>query len=258
MKAIAGLAALFLGLSSASAGTNRDVIYQTAPIDALMAGVYDGVVTLSDLTLHGDIGVGTFNALDGEMICVDGAFYRVPDDGRVAPASGTNRTPFAVMTFYEPDLPLADIGAGSLVELVETLDRALATPNAFYVVRLDGAFAYVKVRSVPRQTRPYRPLAEAAKAQSVFELTDVAGTLVGFRSPPYARGINVPGWHFHFLSADHTAGGHVLDLRASALRGALDPSDALSLSLPRDADFNGARLDADRQNELRQVESGRK
>ena len=34
------------------------------------------------------------------------------------------------------------------------------------------------------------------------------------RSPAWVGGLNVPGYHRHFLSDDRTVGGHVLDCRA--------------------------------------------
>ena len=39
------------------------------------------------------------------------------------------------------------------------------------------------------------------------------GTLVGVRCPSWVGGLNVPGYHWHFLSEDRTVGGHVLDCR---------------------------------------------
>ena len=41
----------------------------------------------------------------------------------------------------------------------------------------------------------------------------MSGTLVGVRSPAWAAELNVPGYHWHFLSDDRTLGGHVLDCR---------------------------------------------
>ena len=49
--------------------------------------------------------------------------------------------------------------------------------------------------------------------------------MLGFRFPAYAEGIEVAGYHLHFISDDRARGGHVLDSRAAAgLRVRLDPS----------------------------------
>ena len=140
-------------------------------------------------------------------------------------------------------------------ESIDRLDHVLPSSNLFYAVRADGEFEFVKVRSVSRQERPYQPLEEAVRAQAVFDLQSVRGTLIGFRSPPFARGVAVPGYHFHFITADRSAGGHVLDLRVRDLDVAVDDSDELRLVLPRQGDFSGADLTPDRREALTRVES---
>ena len=85
---------------------------------------------------------------------------------------------------------------------------------------------------MPRQEPPYRPLTEVVADQHVFELADVEGTMLGFRFPAYVEGIEVGGYHLHFISADRSRGGHVLDSRARGLRVRLDPSNDLHVELP--------------------------
>jgi acetolactate decarboxylase len=85
---------------------------------------------------------------------------------------------------------------------------------------------------VPRQDPPYRPLTEVVAEQHVFELPEVEGTMLGFRFPTYVEGIEVPGYHLHFISADRSRGGHVLDSRSGELRVRIDPSDDLHIELP--------------------------
>jgi acetolactate decarboxylase len=57
-----------------------------------------------------------------------------------------------------------------------------------------------------RRTEEGEPLVQAAAVQPEFEFHDVSGTLVWFRTPEYAKTFNVPGYHLHFLSADHQSG----------------------------------------------------
>ena len=61
------------------------LLFQTSTLQALMAGVYDGNLTFQELARHGDFGLGTLDALDGEMIALDGVFYQARADGRVSP-----------------------------------------------------------------------------------------------------------------------------------------------------------------------------
>lgn len=44
---------------------NKDVLFQTSTINALLDGVYDGEMTYKELKQHGGFGLGTFNGLDG-------------------------------------------------------------------------------------------------------------------------------------------------------------------------------------------------
>jgi acetolactate decarboxylase len=100
---------------------------------------------------------------------------------------------------------------GNLSDLGARLDDALGPKNEFLAVRVDGRLAPITLRSVHRQEPPYRPLGDVVKGQSVWTLGEVSGTLVGFRRPAWVGGLNVPGYHWHFLSDDRTVGGHVLD-----------------------------------------------
>jgi acetolactate decarboxylase len=68
--------------------------------------------------------------------------------------------------------------------------------------------------------------------QTEFELAEVTGTMLGFRFPSYVEGIEVPGFHLHFIDEDRSRGGHVLDSRPSRLQVRLDPSDDLHVELP--------------------------
>ncbi len=233
----------------------RDTLYQVSTLDALLAGVYDPAVTVAEVARHGNLGLGTFTALDGEMIVLGGKVYQAKADGSVRPAPAGLGVPFAQVTFFEPDLRVPGIDAASLEELGAALDRALPSANVFYALHARGRFAVVKVRSVSAQVKPYPGLGEAVKSQAVFELHDVAGDLVGLRSPASARGEGVPGWHFHFLSADRQKGGHVLALGVAGLSADLDLTPALALVLPDTPAFRAANLSGGRDAELRKAES---
>src|SRR3954469_18067666 len=87
------------------------VLFQASTIAALLQGAYDGDVTFSELAEHGDLGLGTLNALDGEMIAVDGRFYRAELDGAINRVSPSAKTPFAVVVFFNPTLEVELDGA---------------------------------------------------------------------------------------------------------------------------------------------------
>ncbi len=226
-------------------------LFQTSTIDVLLDGNYDGDVSFAELGDRGDFGLGTLDALDGEMIALDGRFYQVKADGLAYPVDGRERTPFAVVTNFEPDVyqPLTtpmDFGA-----LCEYLEGVLNDEPGCCAIRVDGHFDRVRTRSVPRQHKPYPPLIEVVESQPTFELRDVRGTLVGFRFPHYAQGINVAGYHFHFITDDRSAGGHVLDCRLTGGELSVDHESDLQLELPPDVglptpDPSAKRDDLDR------------
>jgi acetolactate decarboxylase len=208
------------------------VLFQASTIGALLEGAYDGDLSFAELAEHGDLGLGTLNHLDGEMIALDGAFYRADVDGNVDPVAAAAKTPFAVVTRFEPSLEARFEESLAHAELLARLDSLIPPGASSCAIRLDGRFALVRARSVPAQQPPYRPLAEVVADQHVFDLEDVAGTMLGFRFPAYVEGIEVAGYHLHFISDDRARGGHVLDSRSNGLRVRIDPSDDLHVELP--------------------------
>ena len=145
---------------------------------------------------------------------------------------GRARTPFAVVTLFEPGLSHTFDTPIDFAGLCDFVDQVLGETTTCCAVRVDGHFEHVKTRSVPRQRKPYPPLVEVVKDQPTFELRDVPGSLVGFRFPDYAQGLNVSGYHFHFITADRSAGGHVLGCRLAHGELHIDREADLRLELP--------------------------
>lgn len=215
------------------AGREPHVLFQASTIAALLEGAYEGDLSFAELGEHGDLGLGTLDGLDGEMIALDGRFYRADVDGNVTEIAAEAKTPFAVVANFEPSLDSEIDGPLEHDDLLAAIDRLIPTDSASCALRIDGRFELVRTRSVPRQAPPYRPLTEVVAQQHVFELADVTGTMLGFRFPDYAEGIEVSGHHLHFISEDRSHGGHVLGSRsAGRLRVRLDPSSDLHVELP--------------------------
>lgn len=240
--------ALLLAVSCPVAARAAGTLWQAATLDGLMAGVYDGFVPLAELPRHGDLGLGTFHALDGEMILLDGKVWQVKADGSVHEAR-EGATPFAVAVRFAPERAALLAGLPDIAALENALSGLMAEPNLFFAARIDGRFPHVRVRSVPAQQRPYPPLAEVVKHQTVFDLKDVEGTLVVLRCPPLAGKINLPGYHMHFLAKDRTSGGHVLAVQVDEARAKVQPLDRLELVLPLRGDFQKTDFGRDRSAE---------
>jgi acetolactate decarboxylase len=227
-------------------------LFQTSTIDALLDGNYDGDVSFAELAGRGDFGLGTLDALDGEMVSLDGTFYQIKSDGVAYLIEGRTRTPFAVVTFFEPNLSLT-LDRTDLAGLCARVDRIFDT-SVCCAVRVDGHFEYVKTRSVPRQRRPYPPLVEVVKNQPVFDLHDVRGSLVGFRFPDYAQGLNVAGYHFHFITADRRTGGHVLQCRLTQGELQIDREADLRVELPPEVSLPVPDQTASKRETLDRIE----
>jgi len=222
--------------SQAQSLPHSSALYLCAPVNALVEGIYEEKVPLGEIKRHGDFGLGTFDNLDGEMILLDGTVYQVNSAGRVAVVDDTCLTPFACVTFYRP-ISHEDITQEmDYPAFLDLIRRILPSTNLFYALRMEGVFNYMKTRSVPKQEN-YRPLAEVAKDQPVFEFKNVAGTLAGFFTPSFMSSLNVPGLHLHFLSTDLTCGGHVLECRPGQGRIGVQFINRLELSLPITCDY---------------------
>lgn len=232
----------------------QDTVFQVSTLSSLLRGLYDGVVTCGELKQRGNLGIGTFEALDGEMILLDGKIFQVKADGKVLPINDKVKTPFAAITSFIPDesIPLGNIDTFEAVQQV--LDTRLTNRNIFYAFRIDGTFSYVKTRSVPRQEKPYPPLLQVTKNQPVFEMHDIKGTLLGFWCPPYVQGINVPGFHLHFISDDRQKGGHVIDFRLAEGTAQIQKLPNFHLLLPDNALFRTVDLSKDWRPEINKAE----
>ncbi len=111
--------------------TEREVLYQVSTIDALLAGEFDGEVTYGQVRQHGDFGIGTFNALDGEMLQLDGEVFQIKSDGKAYRVPDSTRTPFAAVTYFEADTVMALTGPLSFEQLCARIDSLIPTENSF-------------------------------------------------------------------------------------------------------------------------------
>ena len=231
---------------------HRHELFQTSTIEALLGGAFDGDVSLSEILQHGDLGLGTLNGLDGELIVIDGQAWKANADCTLIRAPGLSRTPYAVVVPFAPDPPIALRGPLAYAALGQALGHRLEGTTRPVAVRIDGRFAHIRVRSVRRQRHPYPSLAEALAEQRISDLDEVSGTLVGFGFPDALGGIEMMGWHLHFATDARTRGGHVLDFALRDGVAHLDDAAELQVELPPAVDVHtGAAPD---QNALRRLE----
>jgi len=217
------------------------VLTQFSTLDALMLGIYEGSFTVAQVREQGDFGVGTYEGLDGEMIILDGRFYQMRTNGVLSEATDTDRVPFAVVTHFKPDLQLS-VNQATYARLTELIDAALPSKNLFYAIRVRGPFVSITARSVSKQYLPYPPLPQVVATQTLFNSSNIAGTLVGIRSPAFAAGVNQVGHHFHFVSDDRKTGGHAVDFTTGAVTVEVQILRRHSVWLPDNVSFENAGL----------------
>ena len=207
----------------------RDALFQIATLSELAAGDYDGRFPFRVVKARGDFGLGTFDQLDGEMVAVDGKFYQVRADGVATRVHPNETTPFAAVTFFEPDIRFELDQTTSCDALRELILEHLPAEDVPYAVKVTGFFSTLQTRSVPPQQKPYVPLDQALQEQVVFDFFFVDATMVGFWLPEVLTNVNAPGFHFHALTNGNTAGGHVLNCEVLDVTVEIDTTEVLQI-----------------------------
>ena len=235
-----------------------DVMFQVSLLQGLTFGDYNGSITVEELKEHGDTGLGTFDALNGEMIVIDGEVYRAAGDGTVEEVPDTETVPFSNVTFLDSDMEMDIRRIGDIGSLLDILNETVEERgiNRFYMVRIDGRFSEINVRSELAQEEPYKPLATVLETdQTFFDYENVDGTLVCLYCPPYMKDLNATGWHLHFISDDRTMGGHVLGLKLTQGTITWDDTDGFEMQIPDNEMFAGFDLTIDQSEDIERVEN---
>ena len=215
-------------------------VFQLSTLNAVMLGEFEPAMTVAQLKLRGDLGIGTFEGLGGELILLDGCAWNGSHTGEATPVPDDAGTPFACVVQFAPD-KTTQLGAfASFAELRAALERipeVREARNRITALHLRAANVRAVFRSFAPAPRPWRPMKEMLFTQKVTETTLERADVVGFRFPAHLEGVNMPGWHLHVLSAPDAQGrrlgGHLLDLAAPA--GAevrLMTADGLEIAFP--------------------------
>jgi acetolactate decarboxylase len=218
-------------------------IWQNAPAVALESGCYDGISPVAELKHQGDLGIGAFDQLNGEMTGVDGVFYRVLEDASAEPASDSDKLPFCMVTIFRPTVSYRLPPEMTEDALADFMDDKLGTKNFFYSLRLDGVFTNVHTRCFPKQRKPYPTLKEVMKTQPEFSYDRLEGTMVGFRAPSYVGHMTPPGYHLHLISADRSFGGHVMNFEGAEATISAERIDRHEIDYPETPGFEAKNLD---------------
>ncbi len=238
-------------------GQPGQALYVTAPVNALVEGIYQENVFIKDVLQHGDFGLGTFNHLDGEMVVLDGVVYQLKSDGLAYVVDPeTMQTPYACVNFFTPD-SYEDVERQlDFAGLTALLENTLPSPNMIYAIRIEGEFGYIRTRSVPRQDS-YRPLVEVAREQPEYEYENIRGVMTGYWTPTFMDSLSVPGYHLHFLCSERRHGGHLLACETRSIRVAIQHLPRLEVELPVSLDYLAAQFTRDLGADLDEAEKSR-
>ena len=233
-------------------------VYQVSTLQALALGYSRAVINVEDLLKEGDTGLGTFEDVNGEMIVMEGRCFRADQNGDVTVVSPDTGVPFAAVAklYGEQQFQLGNMPDITSVrnELTRKIEERFGL-NSMHIVRIDGLFEKVDARSEAPYRSHHITLKEVlGKNQKAFMFENIRGSLVGVYFPDYMDGINMPGWHLHFLSEDRSKGGHVFDV--SVLEGVakVDKISNIYINLPKEAAFDTYSLKQDLQDEIKSVE----
>jgi len=234
LLALATIAACFSGCVTSRQGAGEhDAVTQVSTYDALALGLYDGGETVESLLPYGDFGLGTLHGWNGEVVVLDGKHYLIDGAGEVRQIKDFSATtPFLEVKWFKAEMSRPLLSTTTYEQLKQSPARLLPSVNVLYAVKIAGTFQHVKTRSMPTQSKPYKPMSELIKTQPTFEFENVEGTMVGFWSPPSMKGVALAGWHLHFITKDHRGGGHVLEFTSRDAVMQLDHSREFRWLIP--------------------------
>ena len=236
----------------------QNKIYQVSTLQALALGYSRAVINVGELLQEGDTGLGTFEDVNGEMIVMEGQCFRADQNGDVTEVSPQTGVPFAAVARLcgEQQFPLVNLPDITSVrtELTRKIEERFGL-NSMQVVRIDGVFEKVDARSEAPYRSHHVTLKEVlSRTQKAFLFENIRGSLVGVYFPDYMDGINMPGWHLHFLSGDRSKGGHVFDVSIREGVANVDKITNIFINLPGEVAFDTYALKQDLQDEIKSVE----
>ncbi|MFW0735629.1 acetolactate decarboxylase [Flavobacterium sp. T12S277] len=235
-----GLTAFFiatLGLLSVKAQVHQEKpLFHYSVMDALRNGVYTGELTIGELAKKGNFGLGTYNYLDGEMIVLDGIFYRVDASGLIGVAANSREIPFGSVAFFKADTTFELANIKDIEELQNEVIKRLPSVNKPYAVRIECEFENITVGGARRlDENETTGLAELMKTRPLYPKEHISGTMVGFYNPPYFSAIDLSPFHFHFISRDRKYGGHLMSgkLTTATIKVSIDEKPGCEIILPQ-------------------------
>jgi acetolactate decarboxylase len=226
-------------------GRNQ-IVYQAASYAAVETSRWAGSVPFAWLRERGDFGLGASEGFTGEIVG-DGDFHVVERDGVPRVPDDAEQVVYAAVTRFEADAMRELDQPQSCEELQSTLLAEFPSQQGAYAIRVRGRFSDAQTRSFQGWSAPYPSAAVLGTGQVTFELGATDGAIVGLYLPAgAAQFCSEPpcvqeGFHFHFLTADRSAGGHLLRCSVEAATVEIDFLRELQIRKP-DGSFDSLDL----------------
>ena len=223
----------------------HDTYFHYSIWHAFVNKVFDADLKVRTLKANGDIGLGSYDFLDGEMVMLDGIPYIIREDGEVSIGAADDEIVYANAAFFDED------GSFPINETVDfekfraAINAHLPTLNLFYAFKVHGTFNTLKLGGLNKQEKPFDDgLDVLIPARPIFEGENIEGTMVGFFCPQFIGDINTTGYHFHFIADDLKMGGHVMEFEsAEPLEVKYDEMNNYHFYLPDNEDYRNVSLD---------------
>lgn len=224
-------------------------LFQYNTLSALMSGLFEGSMTIGELLEHGNLGIGTLDAIDGELIVLDGKAYQAKGDKTITEVSPDVKVPYAAVVFHQAEVIFKQRFEATSQELQDRIETYYDGANLFRSIKIHGTFSKMHVRMIPKAKEGSK-FADVATKQPEYTVENVTGTIVGIWTPEMFHGVSVAGYHLHFITDDYTFGGHVMDYVISEGIVEVGPVDQLDQRFPvQDRKYLFAKLNLDELKE---------
>lgn len=242
MKKITLLLIVLLISAMLITAEGEKTITQTSTVNAVLKGLYDGEMTFGELKKYGDFGLGYFHKMGGEVVALDGVFYRIKSDGLTEVIKDDGTTPFFTITTFVANTDNFTNRKFDYDGLKQYLRNMMPREKSFYAIKITGIFDNLGARTFLSQAKPYANVKQVIDTQTEIKYTNTEGTLIGFYTPEFLEGIGIPGFHFHYLSKDKTRGGHVRTLNVNSVTIEFIEILNFQIVLPKNKDYQDANL----------------
>lgn len=241
------LAILLLAGKSFATSTNesKDLmpsvsLYQLGNASALFSGFSEGEMNFQTLMSKGDFGLGTFNDINGELVAVNGKFYKIGKKGVTTLVDPNWQSPFVELVKFKNTntMHIANIDSYDVLKLA--LASKLDNKNIPYAIRVTGTFGYLKLRS----RSPRKAADSNTNIEETYTANNSKGTLVGYWFPDYLLSLTVPAFHFHYIADNHQLSGHVLAVKTTEATVEINKISQIEMAFPQTNSYKEMTINA--------------